>query len=313
MFSSMNYIYEVYKEKSFSKAAKNLYISQPSLSASVKRIEQQIGTPLFDRSTNPIKLTDCGEAYIFAIEQIQGIEQDFQNYLADRNGLKVGKLTIGGSNLFSSYVLPPLISKYKERFPLIEIDLIEDSTSKLKELLQNGVLDLLIDNYVFSEDNFIKHLYRPEQLLLAVPKDISINTSIKECQLTLTDIKQHKHQKDDFPSVPLGLFEKEPFILLKTENDTRQRSLRICQEYGFQPHAILTLDQQVTAYNVTCSGMGISFISDTLAYNVLPHPDVVFYKLQGEAAHRNIYFYQKKNRYVTKAITEFLSFVTYQI
>ena len=57
MFQGMEYIYEVYKEKSFSKAAAALFISQPSLSANVKRVEHRIGYPIFDRSTKPLQLT----------------------------------------------------------------------------------------------------------------------------------------------------------------------------------------------------------------------------------------------------------------
>ena len=57
MFQGMEYVYEVYKERSFSKAAANLFISQPSLSANVKRIEKKIGYPIFDRSTKPLGLT----------------------------------------------------------------------------------------------------------------------------------------------------------------------------------------------------------------------------------------------------------------
>lgn len=57
MFQGMEYVYEVYKERSFSRAARNLYISQPSLSASIRRIEARIGAPIFDRSTTPISLT----------------------------------------------------------------------------------------------------------------------------------------------------------------------------------------------------------------------------------------------------------------
>ena len=56
MFQGMEYVYEVYKERSFSKAAANLFISQPSLSANVKRIEKKIGYPIFDRSTKPLGL-----------------------------------------------------------------------------------------------------------------------------------------------------------------------------------------------------------------------------------------------------------------
>ena len=69
MFQGMEYIYEVYKEKSFSKAAAALFISQPSLSANVKRVENRIGYPIFDRSTKPLQLTEVGKHYIQAVEK----------------------------------------------------------------------------------------------------------------------------------------------------------------------------------------------------------------------------------------------------
>ena len=79
MFSGMNYVYEVYKERSFSKAAENLYISQPALSAMIKKVENKVGMPLFDRSTNPIQLTDCGKRYIKTAEKIMDLDERFKN------------------------------------------------------------------------------------------------------------------------------------------------------------------------------------------------------------------------------------------
>ena len=70
MFEGKKYVYEVYKTRSFSKAAANLYISQPSLSATIKKIEARLGTPIFDRSTSPIMLTECGEKYIHYVEHL---------------------------------------------------------------------------------------------------------------------------------------------------------------------------------------------------------------------------------------------------
>lgn len=70
MFVWKKYVYEVYKERSFTKAAQNLYISQPSLSARIKKIEEIIGEPLFDRSTTPLQLTEVGKVYIEAAEEI---------------------------------------------------------------------------------------------------------------------------------------------------------------------------------------------------------------------------------------------------
>ena len=67
MFQGMEYVYQVYKDKSFSKAAANLFISQPSLSANVKRVEKKVGFPIFDRSTKPLSLTECGKEYIQSV------------------------------------------------------------------------------------------------------------------------------------------------------------------------------------------------------------------------------------------------------
>ena len=96
MFQGMEYVYEVYLEKSFSKAAEKLFISQPSLSANVKRVEHHIGYPIFDRSTKPLSLTECGVQYIKAVEKIKSIQNEFEGFVNDWGDLKKGALTLGG-------------------------------------------------------------------------------------------------------------------------------------------------------------------------------------------------------------------------
>ena len=102
MFTWKKYVYEVYRERSFTKAAQNLYISQPSLSARIRKIEESIGVPLFDRSTSPLQLTEAGKVYIEAAEEIFKIEQRVENDMNHLNNLETGHLSLGGSNLFSA-------------------------------------------------------------------------------------------------------------------------------------------------------------------------------------------------------------------
>lgn len=85
MFRNMEYVYAVYKEMSFSRAAEKLFISQPALSAMVKKVEKRIGSPIFDRSCSPIRLTNCGKEYISCIEQIMDVEYQFSQYLNKPN------------------------------------------------------------------------------------------------------------------------------------------------------------------------------------------------------------------------------------
>lgn len=306
MFSKKEYIYEIYKEKSFSKAAKNLYISQPSLSASVKRIEERIKAPIFDRSTNPISLTECGVSYIQSIEKMKAIEEDFSNYMKDLQGLQTGTLSIGGTNLFSSYILPPLIAAFTKKYPYIKIDLIEESTAKLEKQVLDGELDIMIDNFAFDELLLDRCFYQSEHLLLVVPKRFEVTQNLREYQLTKKEIVSGEYLKEDRKAVSLELFKKVPFIFLKPENDTMKRSVKICKNHGLKPKVILNLDQQMTAYNVSCSGMGACFASDLLIRHGTPHPDVAYYKLADKECGRNVYFYHKKGRYLTSAMSAFL-------
>ena len=142
MFVWKKYVYEVYKERSFTKAAQNLYISQPSLSARIKKIEEIIGEPLFDRSTTPLQLTEVGKVYIEAAEEITQIEQRVENYINDLAGLKTGNLAVGASTLFAAYVVPSLITQFNQKFPDVHIQLIEGNTAELEEM--RWILSLII-------------------------------------------------------------------------------------------------------------------------------------------------------------------------
>ena len=211
MFQGMEYVYEVYKTRSFSRAAQNLYISQPSLSATIKKIENRIGTPLFDRSTTPIQLTECGKEYIRSMEKIMDIESGFENYLNDFNELKTGHIAIGGSNLYTSFVLPPLLTRFTQRFPAVNIRLEEADSAQLKKRLFAGSLDLVIDNSQLDPNVYQCHRYQSEHLLLAVPPCFASNTAAKSYLLTREDILSSRFLEDSVPCVPLSLFSREPF------------------------------------------------------------------------------------------------------
>lgn len=309
MFQGMHYVYEVYKEMNFSKAASNLFISQPSLSAAVKKVENQIGFPIFDRSSNPIQLTELGKEYIRSIETIMEIENSFQNYVNDMRELKSGSVSIGGTNLFASYVLPPLLSRFTERYPQIHVHLTEATTSELTKRLFSGSLDLLIDNQSMEPAIYGKSFFCEEHLLLTVPALFASNHRLTGYALTAADIRKNRHLDPRIPPVPLEDFRNDPFLLLKAGNDTRKRADRICHNSHFQPQIKLELEQQITAYNLSRYGMGISFSSDTLIRHAPEDGSLVYYKLNHQEASREVNFYYKRKRYMPKTVSTFLEMV----
>ena len=306
MFKWKNYVYEVYKEKSFSKAAHNLYISQPYLSAKVKAIEEELGAPIFDRSTSPIRLTEIGEIYIRASEDISKIEEQVENYVNDMNALKLGHLSIGASNVFAAFALPSIITEYKNKYPEVNVKLIEGNTATLEEMLSQNSLDMVIDNNHYDSALYDRELYATEEILLAVPNKFSICKELENYNISEDKLRTCAYLSPDFPKVPLNKFRDIPFIMLAPGNDTRIRGDKLCAEAGFRPEIILELNQQATAYMTASNEMGATFVSDILAARLPSHKTLSYFKLGGEAARRNVYFYYKKRKFKTRAMEEFV-------
>ena len=313
MFVWKKYVYEVYKERSFTKAAQNLYISQPSLSARIKKIEEMIGEPLFDRSTTPLQLTEVGKVYIEAAEEITQIEQRVENYINDLAGLKTGNLAVGASTLFAAYVVPSLITQFNQKFPDVHIQLIEGNTAELEEMLGSNALDFVIDNYHYDSILYNKELYCEENILLAVPKHFSVNEELGMYQLSYKNIKNKNYLSRKYPAVPLERFAELPFIMLTQGNDTRTRGDRLCREVGFRPNIVLEFNQQSTAYMASSTQLGATFISDILVSQLPTFENLVYYKLDGEEAKRKVFFYYKTHKYKTRVMEEFVRMMHEQI
>ena len=251
-----------------------------------------------------------GKEYIRSIERIMEVEQGFENYVRDMQELKSGRIAIGATNLFASYVLPPLLSRFTESFPMIHVDLVEGPTAELGEKLFSGALDLMIDNQTMDASVYEETFFCEEHLLLVVPRHFGSNEKVKEYALAISDVKADRHLDSAVPSVPLEVFRGDPFLLLKGGNDTRIRAEKICRDSGhFFPKVRLELAQQITAYNLSRYGMGISFNGDVLIRHMPDDGSLVFYKLGYPDAVRNVNFFCKRNRYMTRVVSEFLRLV----
>ena len=305
MFRSMDYIYEVYRERSFTSAAKNLYISQPALSAAVKKVEAKVGAELFDRNSSPIALTDAGRAYIEAAERIYAIQKDFVRELSDLEDSRVGKLTVSAATLISSLLLPRIIMFFSSRYPGVQIEMTEGPSSELHDKLLGGEIELLLD-YMFNSTDYTTYPLLEEHILLAVPAASEINAKLSSAKLSPLDIRNGRHLAADCPTVELSLFSQEPFLLLKKGNDMYDRSLQIFSAAKFTPLRIFHLDQLMTCYHATKAGMGVTFITDTLPKTNSMAEDIVFYKPSDGQTTRTLYLAHKHGSYLSHAAQTFI-------
>lgn len=308
IFNHKDLIYTIYEQSSFSKAAQKLFIAQPSLSLIVKKLEQQIGTPIFDRTTKPIKLTQAGQEYIAAVEQIRHIENSFENYIAAQAKLEAGSLGIGSNQLLSSLVLPRYVTCFSQNYPKIKLTLEAASSTTLENAITSGQLDLIIGSHVLPSDVFTQKLLCEEHLLLAVSAYFPENERMKEYQVSYQEILNREPYYKTKSAVPLSHFKDIPFLLMSRDNETRKLTDDIFRELGFTPKILLELDRMVTLYAYVEEGLGASIVTDTLVRNVrrTDQSQMRYYSLPTPWSQRNIYVSYKKKRHYSDAMEKFI-------
>ena len=306
MFSKYNYVYQVYKERSFTRAAEKLFISQPSLSVAIKNIEKKLGADLFERMGNTVRLTDVGKEYIKTAEQIITAEKEFLNRINDINDLKTGKIVVGGTNYLSSYVLPRVINQFNRLYPDIDVELVEANSYNLGNMLDNEQIDIIIDSFDENAADYQSFFLASEDILLCVPKDRKINEKLKKFQIEPESIYKGSISLKDVEAVSIKIFKDENFILLKKGNDMYKRAMKFFDGENIEPNVTYRVDQLNISYALADSGIGLCFITDTFLKYGRGSDNVFLYKVRNEQYSRNLYIAHKKNKYCTKAMAEFI-------
>ena len=311
MLEKMEYVYAVYKEKSFSRAAKKMFISQPALSKMVRKAEQQIGVPIFDRGTIPITLTPEGKKYIEAVEAIYQIESNIMRYFEDLKELKTGTLFLAGSSYFCSFIFPNMIRYFNRVYPGIQCDLTEGNIEELKEGLVQGKFDLVLETGLKEDEKVRNIFYQMEHIILAVPSSYPINQQLQHYNIPRADVISQKFLSATVPAVPLHLFKDVPFIKMKPGNDMHGRATKICEDAGFTMKVSMSIDQVMTALNIASAGVGALFVRAELVKHFPQSDDLCFYKIGHPLATRKINWAVKAGSYVSKATLAFIKMANY--
>ena len=247
------YVKTIVEEHSISKAAQKLYVSQPSLSTCIQKIEKQLGTKLFNRTNNGLVQTFAGERYYQLALDVMKIYRNFEIEMTDINNLKKGRIVFGITVYLATHVLPIILPAFKKQCPNIEVQIIEQNSTNLdKALLAGDINFAVMHSFPNSE---------PEQNAL-----VDIYPLFKDPFLLVTqkDHRLKKYAQQDsaceYPKIDLALFNKEPFILLNEGQKIRQISDLILQQAAFEPDVLLITKSFETARRLSSEGVGVSFI-----------------------------------------------------
>lgn len=278
--------YVVAKNKHMTKASEELHISQPAISQSIKKLEEELGGTLFIRSNKGMELTSEGKMFYdyikSALELIQNAENEFTLF----KDLSKGSIKLGASTTLTKILLIDKIKEFHKDYPNIEMNIVNDLTSNLMIDLQKGKLDFV----VFNEGN------------------------IKENNITMKEIKKLKHGflyhpdyfKDTFQSLK-DLIEA-PLILQNKESNSRKFLDAYMLKNNIELNAKIEVVSQDLVLQFTDAGLGIGFGIIELAKK--KYPNLKELKLNELLPTSSIYLAQNKSIHLPFASQKFLEYLS---
>lgn len=274
-------------------AAKQLYISQPSLSQTLRQIEDEVGTPLFDRSTSPFHLTYAGERYLKAVEAMLDIETRLKEEIESIRRDDGGRLRLGISVTRAMQVLPDVIPIFTKAYPNVTIELTEAASASLEGLLQKGQIDLALAALEANEANIAYELIEKESIGILAGKDSQL------AQLVPSGTP-----------ISLEMVEKEAFVSLDASHSSRIIQDRLFRRYNIRPKILLETSSLEVARRVALKSGACMVLPDVYADDFVFNSGGAFYPLKDYENHRHFYACYRNDENTKKYIRDFVSITT---
>lgn len=280
----LHYFIAVSEHMNFSKAAERLHISQPSLSNAIKKLEEEIGSPLLERNTRNLQLTEAGEVLF---ERAKVIVKNMEVLKIEMDEVIIHgtrEITIGVMESIKHW-LPKVIANYKKDYPEMIIHLVDILGSKrVKKSLKSYKTHLIITNQLMDDPELeVKTLYE-ERLVAVLPLHHPL---AKKEKVTISDISE------------------EPFIISTEGFQTRRDILNTFERAGKNIHIQFEIERFETAVSLVRENLGVTILPE----NYLQGPTaktIVKKEIEGANLSRNVYLVYLKKRHLPLAIRQLL-------
>lgn len=305
-FNDYHYIATIAKHQSITKAAEELFISQPYLSKFLNNLEKQYDTSFFNRTSYPITLTFAGERYLEYARRILDLETELKGSMQDIISGSAGTLTIGVPSSAGSFLLPYVLPVFQKRYPKITVSLVEKNSNQLLELVQEGKIDLGVFSRPTYPDDVQYEFIFDEQVLLAAPPGhplaISAVPSERPKEMKMWEGRPYTVLEED----TLKELDGEPFILMREELSMGIMTRQVLNFYNVTPKIIMVTGAVQTAYRLTAQGMGFSFVSELGLKNVHFKQAPPLFQIGKKGCARTWVAAYKKGSYIPESLGYFM-------
>lgn len=288
---SAKYAYQVYKERSFTAAAKALYISQPALSTTISKLEKEMGFRIFDRTQVPLTLTPQGRIYIRALEEIMESENNMRQRLRELSDMSYGSLTIGGSSFASYFLMSEICGAFHKKYPQIKVNLDignVGSADVLWSKLRNDEIDLLV-TYVDDHTKYISEPIFKERLVIAMHKEMRGARELSHLALTREEILSGQYSTEREIG-DLSVFNHIEFIKYPDRSDAARRMTNMLGDFKTASCEIKNARHSEMHYNLMCAGIGAVVTTDSAILQKQHNAEnILFFLPKSKDSYRSIY------------------------
>lgn len=280
----LSYFRVVARVEHMTKAAEELYIAEPSLSKTIRRLEKEIGVPLFDRQGRAIHLNQFGRAFLAHVETLFYELEEGQRKVRDMAGLEHGEVSLVAVSLIW---IPDLLHRFQTLHPLVRFHLSQCPLAEIPRRLETGVYDFCFLSTPLIKPGIQWKSLLTEEILLVVPAT---------------------HRLAGQEGVSLSEVAHEAVIIEKVGNGLRNLIDTFCQQAGFIPQIAYEIDEPATLYEFIKAGLGVGFTpmlmkkqasKQTLSCIHLTHPTCV----------RTLGMAWQEKHYLSQAAQAFRQFV----
>lgn len=290
-FKQLQSFAEVVKYQSFTKAAEKLYISQPTVSAHITQLEEELNTKLIHRTTKSISLTQRGEeVYEYAIK-ILGLKDRMIESCATQSR---NIIHIGASTIPSAYILPDILPEFGSMIPDTYFSIHQSDSQGIINGLKEGLFDIGMIGMNPEDDEIVGTPFCQDHMIIITP----VNDHFLEL----------KYQNDYTVRELLA----EPVIMREAGSGSKKTADLFLEKLGIKDeeiNVIARINDQEAIKNMVASGMGISIISELAVKNLLAEKRVLGFPLDKKYSGRQIYLIHRKDYVLSNSMQDFFKFV----
>ena len=238
----LRYFLAVARHCHFSKAAAQCNVAQPSLSQQIRKLEEELGGRLFERTRRAVALTPAGRLFRTHAEKILECVAEAEEAMREASGREIGEVSLGVLPTIAPYLLPELLGSFVEKHPGAELVVEEDTTANLVEAVRTGRLDAALVSLPLEDRELLVEPLFVEELLALVPAGHPLARRGRKVRAT------------DFDGLP--------FVLMQEGHCLGSQALSFCQARGLAPMVRFRSAQVETVKALVATGLGVSLVPE---------------------------------------------------